>query len=67
MYTQIELECTCSVHLRHIPTCSGGCNYTLAKTAKLMQPTFSLHCMYTFGTLQFDMGKHSTGNVCLQT
>ncbi len=35
-----------------IPTCSGCCNYTPVNTAKLMQPTLNLHCIYTFGTLQ---------------
>ena len=50
--TQIELEYPCSVHCTHIPTCSGCCNYTSVNTVKLMQPTLSLHCMYTFGTLQ---------------
>ncbi len=33
-------------------TCSGSCDYTPVNTAKLIQPTLSLQCTYTFGTLQ---------------
>ncbi len=61
MYTQVELECPCSVH------CTLGLLSQRRRDCCDRGPTLYLHFRYTAGAFQIDLGKHSTGNVCLQT
>ncbi len=54
--------CTCT----HLCVHHSVCMHTPITHESYIEPTLHVHFRYTAGALQFDLGKHSTGNVFLE-